>query len=226
MGQPEDGTKSRQWFEDAAGSGDLVGAFNFGICLAEGVGIERDDRRAAMWLRRAAEGIVNAQYWYGRMLLEGRGLEPDFEEGRAWITRAADAGMVDAEVTLAEMLVNGRAGTTKDHARAMKLFEHAAQQGHAGAMFALGAMHGGGHDVPTDTSVALRWFAKAAERNHPYAQLMLGRYLASGTAGNQDIEAARVWLLKAQAAGIAEAANDLAALPPGTPAPTLRTATR
>ena len=43
-------------------SGDLVAAFNFGVCLAEGIGVERDERKAAEWLRRAADGIVNAQY--------------------------------------------------------------------------------------------------------------------------------------------------------------------
>ena len=37
----------------------------------------RDDAQAAQWLRRAADGVVNAQYWYGRMLIEGRGVEPD-----------------------------------------------------------------------------------------------------------------------------------------------------
>ena len=55
--------QTREWFEQAAASGDLVAAFNFGVCLAEGVGVERDDRKATQWLRRAADGVVNAQYW-------------------------------------------------------------------------------------------------------------------------------------------------------------------
>ena len=71
----EDAVRTREWFEQAAASGDLVAAFNFGVCLAEGVGVERDDRKAAEWLRRAADGVVNAQYWYGRMLIEGRGVD-------------------------------------------------------------------------------------------------------------------------------------------------------
>ena len=52
--------------------------------------------------------------------------------------------MLDAQVALAEMLVNGRGGP-RDLAGAVKLFEKAAAQGHSGAMFALGALHGGGH---------------------------------------------------------------------------------
>ena len=93
MGGEEDSLRTREWFEHAAASGDLVAAFNFGVCLAEGVGVERDDRKAAEWLRRAADGVVNAQYWYGRMLVDGRGVDADPAAGRAWIKRAADVGM-------------------------------------------------------------------------------------------------------------------------------------
>ena len=145
----EDRVRTREWFEDAASKGDLVAAFNFGVCLAEGVGVERDLTRAAEWLRRAADGVVNAQFWYGRMLVEGRGMEADPEAGRAWIERAANVGMVDAQVALAEMMVNGRGGA-RDHAGAQKLFEAAAAKDHAGAQFALGALLGGGYDVRPD----------------------------------------------------------------------------
>ena len=81
-GDEEDRIRTREWFEQAADNGDLIAAFNFGVCLAEGVGIERDERRAAQWLRKAAEGVVTAQYWYGRLLAEGRGVEEDEAEGR------------------------------------------------------------------------------------------------------------------------------------------------
>ena len=45
------------------------------------------------------------------------------------------------------MMVNGRGGPAHP-AAALQLFEQAAAKGHSGAMFALGAMHGGGHDLP------------------------------------------------------------------------------
>jgi hypothetical protein len=117
----------------------LVAAFNYGLCLLEGAGLERDERKAAQWLRRAADGVVDAQYWYGRMLAEGRGVEADAEAGRAWIARAAALGMADAEAALAEMMVNGRGGP-RDQSTATALFEKAARKGHIGAMFALGAL--------------------------------------------------------------------------------------
>ena len=87
-------------------------------------------------MRRAADGVVNAQYCYGRMLVEGRGVQVDAREGRTWIARAAGAGMAEAEVALAEMMVNGRGGS-RDHVTARSLLEKAARKGHAGAVSAL-----------------------------------------------------------------------------------------
>ena len=77
------------------------------------------------------------------------GAEADPTEARLWIARAAGSGMIDAEVALAEMSLNG-VGGTRDHAEALVLFRRAADRGHVGAMFAVGAMLGGGHEVPED----------------------------------------------------------------------------
>ena len=204
--------ETRQWFEHAANAGDLVAAFNFAVSLAQGVGVERDERRAMAWLRRAAPGVPLARYWYGRMLVEGRGLDAgDPAEGRVWLTRAADAGVVDAQVMLGEIMVNGRGGPHDcDAARA--LFEKAARQGHAGAMFALGVLADGRREVAARTA-AQDWFRRAAEHGHPYAALMLGRYLARGLAGTTDLVEARRWLEAARAAGVTEAELDLVRAP-------------
>jgi TPR repeat protein len=91
----------------------------------------------------------------------------------------------------------------------LKLFEKAAAQGHSGAMFALGALHGGGHDLPADRRTAQRWFRAAAELGHGQAQVMLGRYLASGAAGERNPVEAQRWLERAIAQGIPEADLDL-----------------
>ena len=79
-------------------------------------------------------------------------------------------------------------------------------------MFALGALHAGGHDLPEDRMAAQRWFRAAAELGHGQAQLMLGRYLAEGAAGEPNPAEARLWFEQAAAQGIEEAQADLAAL--------------
>jgi TPR repeat protein len=47
---------------------------------------------------------------YGRMLADGRGVTPDPEAARVWVARGAAAGLREAQVALAEMMVNGRGG--------------------------------------------------------------------------------------------------------------------
>lgn len=206
-GRVEDLAQARHWLEQAAAAGDLVAAFNYGLCLAEGVGVERDERRAVQYLRRAAHEIASAQYWYGRMLVDGRGVAANAEEGRSWIVRAAAVGIADAEAALAEMMVNGRGGP-RDQLAAAALFEKAAGKGHVGAMYALGMLSDGGHTP----AVAQRWFRAAAERGHAEAQKMLGQYLARGLAGERDLDAARLWLERAAAQGLPDAARDLASI--------------
>jgi TPR repeat protein len=153
-GEADDPTNVARWFADSALAGDLVGAFNIGMCLAKGVGVERDDQEAARWLRNAAEGVPEVQYIYGRMLAEGRGVEPDLKAARTWFARAAEAGLADGEVALVEMMLNGRGGPSSPR-EALKLFEDAAEKGHSGAMFALGALRAGGHGLPVDRGAAL-----------------------------------------------------------------------
>jgi hypothetical protein len=79
-------------------------------------------------------------------------------------------------------------------------------------MFALGAMHSGGHNVPIDREAAQRWFRAAAEVGHSHAQLMLARYLASGAAGKPNPVEARHWLELAVEQGLSEAESELADL--------------
>jgi TPR repeat protein len=104
---------------------------------------------------------------------------------------------------LAEMMLNSE--DEGDHSAALALFERAALQGHASAMFALGALHNGGYSVPENRALAQHWFHKAAEGGHPHAQLMVARYLTNGLAGVTDPAAAQQWLEAAYAAGVTEA---------------------
>jgi TPR repeat protein len=109
---------------------------------------------------------------------------PDLEEARSWFARAVESGLADAQVALGEMMLNGRGGS-RSPTDALELFDRAAAKGHSGAMFALGAIHAGGHEVTTDRQAAQRWFRAATELGQGHAQLMLGRYLVAGTAGAQ-----------------------------------------
>jgi TPR repeat protein len=93
----------------------------------------------------------------------------------------------------------------------MELFKKAAAKGHSGAMFALGALFAGGHDLPFDRKIAQQWFRGAAELGHGHAQLMLGRYLTTGLAGELNHAEGRLWLERAAAQGVADALAEVEA---------------
>ena len=84
-------------------------------------------------------------------------------------------------VDLADLHLNGEGGP-RDHEMARQLFERAAKRGQGEAMFALGALYGGGHDIPPTARKRSPGTARAAEKGHPLAALMLGRYLRQGIA--------------------------------------------
>ena len=213
VAHPEEEQKNlQQRLRVQAEGGDLLGAFNLGVCLAQGVGGSSDEAKAFYWLGLAREGVVNAQYWYGRMLFEGRGVAMDQQSGLIWMDKAARQGMPEACASVAQVLVTGQVGGVKDHARALELYHQAADAGLPEAYFSLGAMYGGGHDVPADVPRARECFEEAAQRGHGLGQMMLGRYLMKGLGGEEDREQARYWLQQAVRQGIQQAQHLLDSL--------------
>jgi uncharacterized protein len=210
MGEEDDRFRIYKGYEQAAASGDPVAAYNCAVCLSHGVGVARDDREAALWLRKAADQVPNAQFWYGRVLVEGRGVDRDLAEGRRWIARAAEAGMVDAQVVLGEMMLTGTGGA-RDPPGALALFEKAAANGHQAAMFATGVVYGGVHGVPANHGAAQHWLRAAAEHGHPAAQMMLERHVAANAADQADPDDVRHRTGEAPAEGPNEAGEDVAA---------------
>ncbi|CCT59343.1 hypothetical protein APA386B_1252 [Acetobacter pasteurianus 386B] len=87
-------------------------------------------------------------------------------------------------------------------------------------MFSIGAMYGGGHEVPEDLVLARSWFQQAAEGGHGLAQLMMGRYLANGIGGDKDLEGARAWYRKAEKQNVLQASIELSKLGVGEGAQT------
>jgi hypothetical protein len=91
----------------------------------------------------------------------------------------------------------------------MALFEKAAGQGHAYAMNALGLVYRARHEYEQ----AVGWFTKGAECGLPRAMLDLGWSLEEGQGvATADYPAAADWYRRAAAAGVGEAAANLAAM--------------
>ncbi|QDH15224.1 hypothetical protein E3E11_04440 [Oecophyllibacter saccharovorans] len=191
----QEGDQLQERLRQRARKGDMVSAYNLGVCLAQGIGGERNPAEALQWLAQARESVVNAQFWYGSLVFHGQGQEADPLEGLHWMEKAAQAGMTEACLAVGRILVNGhfREGPAgrevvipPDHEKAVLLYRPAAERDDPEALFALGALFGGGHEVAEDRQKAEGYFRRAAELGHALAQLMLGRYLLKGLGSRQD----------------------------------------
>jgi len=114
---------------------------------------------------------ADAEAWLGAVLLD-RGASRD---GLRHIQRAADAGSKEGAHRLALVYAQGLAGTPRDEARALQLFEKAAAAGHTRAQINLGILYMRGLGVPRDLVNARAWLEKAAANGDPQALYTLGR---------------------------------------------------
>lgn len=121
--------------------------------------------------RSMAPGNADAEAWLGAVLLD-RGLG---KEGLRHIQRAADAGSSEGAHRLALVYAQGPAGTPRNEARALELFEKAASAGHVRAQINLGILYMRGLGLPRDLVNARAWLEKAAATGDPQAIYTLGR---------------------------------------------------
>ena len=106
-------------------------------------------------------------------------------QGIAMIQKRVNAGDPVAIYNLGIQYENGRCGLEKDSARAVELYERAAELGLKEAHYNLGVLYAEGTDVEKDIAKAFRHFEKAAMCGHASARYNLA-YLESH-AGNHDL---------------------------------------
>ena len=70
----------------------------------EGSGVSKDDRKAAMWYLKAAEGgHLKAQYYFAVKCGKGSGVPKDYARSYAWLNIASAGGSKDATKLLDSM---------------------------------------------------------------------------------------------------------------------------
>lgn len=99
-GQPKrvEGTSAKKEFAQyseelvlKAEKGNAEAQYSLGNCYFYGFGIEKDQREAVKWLRKAAEqGYKPAQNDLGHCYYSGAGVERDPEEADKWWRKAAE----------------------------------------------------------------------------------------------------------------------------------------
>jgi len=145
----------------AAEQGDVYAQGNLGFMYANGLGVARDDKQAAIWYSKAAEqGDSNAQFNLGFMYDEGIGVAKDDKQAVIWYLKAAEQGNIYAQGNLGFMYANGR-GVVKDDKQAVFWYRKAAEQGSAYAQGNLGFMYENGRGVNKNEKQALTLYKKS-----------------------------------------------------------------
>lgn len=157
-------------------------AFELGYAYAygdfHGWSLTRDDTKAAVWLRRAAEsGHARSQYLLGLNYSRGWGVKQDDAEAERWFNLATSQAYAPACFHLAWMLHKGE-GVAHDEIRARQLMAQAAGLGMSAASLALGQFHERGEGVNKDAAEALRWYAQASESSRLHPELFDNAHFA------------------------------------------------
>lgn len=86
------------WYRrKAAERGDASAQYGLGYRYANGLGVKKSAKDAALWYRKAAEqGNANAQYELGVCYTVGRGVEKSAEKAARWLRNAAESGYAGA----------------------------------------------------------------------------------------------------------------------------------
>ncbi len=79
-------------------------AYDLGLRLLRGDGVERNSYQALQWMRKAGDGgLLEAQLALGKLYLAGfEEMGSDPQEAEAWLTRAAGKGSKEAQKLLPE----------------------------------------------------------------------------------------------------------------------------
>ncbi len=96
--------------------GGLANAqYNMGFLYESGWGVERNDRLASIWYRRAADqGHLTALYNLALLYIEGRGVVGDVHRGVGLVRQAAEAGFTKAQEFMTQAYKDGLYGLPKD----------------------------------------------------------------------------------------------------------------
>eukprot|EP00935_MAST-01C_sp_MAST-1C-sp1_P001411 g1411.t1 len=168
---------------------------DLGVMFSEGRAVERNQKKAVQWFRKAAElGDPLAQINLGACYIHGDGVAQSNETAVEWYTRAVEQGSEQAESALGWMYAQGR-GVPRDWETAIELLKQAADKGSQQAERRLGLLYYQGNaadNVPQSFELAAEWWLKAATKGDAKAQEHLtAMYKAGeGTAKHNAVESA------------------------------------
>ncbi|CAH0482029.1 unnamed protein product [Peronospora belbahrii] len=155
-----------RYFRQAADAGDALAQANYGILLADGIGVNRDVSQALVYFNRAAQqNQAFAFYCLGKMYFTGTGVPQNVTRALECFNEAIALGYAETHSFLGSVYLNGDEGVPVDHEAAFFHFQ-AAVDGTDGpssqALLDLGVVHFRGINTPRSCPTALSLFRSVA----------------------------------------------------------------
>jgi TPR repeat protein len=177
---------------------------------ANGLGVGRDDAKAAQMYQRAADlGDPQAMFALAIFKFMGRGGPPDHAAGVKLFESAAKAGNLFAAYNLGLLYLRGE-DVGKDAKRAAELFQAAASGGIPEAQYALATLYREGTGVTKNDKHAMQLMQQAAVAGNLDAMVEFGIAQFNGTDTPKNEAAAVTMLTSAAKRGSPIAQNRLA----------------
>ncbi|KNE60015.1 hypothetical protein AMAG_05454 [Allomyces macrogynus ATCC 38327] len=167
----EDVEKALELLQAAAKLGSVEAMCTTGVVYQSNASSEEDLKRAFKWISMAADkNHPVAMCTLADMLLQGVGCDVDADRAKELYQRAYNEFQcTDGLVGLGAMYMEGE-GLEKDEAKAIQLWEQAASEGDAEAMFALAQNYLSEENIPK----AVPWLEKAGDKGHTVSLNTLG----------------------------------------------------
>ena len=108
-----------------AQTGEAQGQYEMGLAFRHGWGVERDDLKAAIWLREAADKEhARAQHELGLMYEFGQGLPRSYSRALEFYEMAAAQNLKEAHRSLLLLMAKTQNSNGTDIKKDDKLYEH------------------------------------------------------------------------------------------------------
>ena len=162
---------------------------NLGYMYLNGIGVEKDFKKAFHWYRKSAtQGVAEAQHSLGFIYAEGLGTAAVPTLALKWYRLAAEQGLSQAQFNLAYMHENS-IGIRRDDEEVLKWYTAAAQQGNLVAQNKLGNMYLSGNGTGIDLLQAYAWFGVAVAGG--YEQALSAREAIAVQLDDSELDQAR-----------------------------------
>lgn len=202
LGKEEDFPKALDYYQRAAGNGEIAAMVDLGQLYYDGNGVKQDYSIANYWFEKAADsydGNYLAFAHLGEAYHYGLGKDVDYDKAKEYYEKALEAGEDAVLFWFGQIYYD-----EEQYEKALGYFQRAAvekNQFQAEAEEQIGRMYQFGEGVEQDFGKAAEWYQKAADNGNAAAMRSLGAMYTRGDGVEQDAGQGAYWALQAAKLG-------------------------